>query len=708
MVDVTLALALLLISGYGIAKLGNLIQLPSVTGYILAGLLLGPSGFGIITESSIGDKLNHFTSIALMLIAFGIGEQLEIKKLKSIYKSIGIIGIGETSGAYLLVGSGSLIIILTLMSDQLLWPLSHYIVLAILLAAVSVATAPAATLHVMRELKASGPLTTSLLAVVAIDDGLAIMFFGISVSLAHHIMGSGDGTILTAVTGGLIEICLSLSLGIIAGFLIDLIVIKIRNRSEMLTIGLAILLICGEVAQIMHLSPLLAGMAAGFTIINRERRDVRIFRVLNAFEPPIYVLFFTLAGTNLHISALISAGWLAACYFTGRALGKVTGTYLGAKLTGSPKTVQKYLGIALIPQAGVAIGLVFLITNDPALNQFSDIITPVVLAGVVLSELAGPLCAKFAVIHAGESGIPITREDNINEVNQNKNVIKYTNWKYRKLPNLDDTSQTVICGLSRPSSVPYITRVTLLLSNYFNTASIALRILPVDSKQDTKQEYLNAYGLFSLSKDEAYEFGGNLEVETIHSDNENNGIIQSAQKNNAKYIVLGHPVNKRIAGYHTLMEETATKAGCPVAVIRFSGAFFIDKILIPITKTEDLNFVQNMIFSLVNVGEHKITILYLTPQDTQEQRVDEIKSRLDEWIQARNLSSTAEYIVKPTETMLETILDESEKADIILMSASESSGMQMYFFGSLGEDVANNCKKPMIVVYNPKLDDIYS
>ncbi len=397
-------LAILLVAGFLVARLGQLIRLPSVTGYIFAGLLLGPSGIGLITNEAMGNRLEHFTQIALMLIAFGIGEHLEVRRLKYLFKSIGLIGLCETSSAFLFVGVGSFFVACATFAGNPEWAMSDLVVLALLLGAVSVATAPAATLHVMRELKAVGPLTSTLMAVVAVDDGLAIIFFGIAITVAHHVL-SGAGSLAGAIVASIGEIFLSLLSGVITGFLIDLTVKKVKSRGEMLTVGLALLLLCGEIARAFHFSPLLAGMAAGFIIINRDRRDVRVFRTLNAFDPPLLVLFFTLAGAHLHVSSLAIAGWIGLTYFILRALGKIIGANVGSRLAAAPFAVRKFLGLALMPQAGVAIGLIFFIQSDSGLNMYSSIITPVVLSGVVLSELIGPLCAKFAVEKAGESTI---------------------------------------------------------------------------------------------------------------------------------------------------------------------------------------------------------------------------------------------------------------------------------------------------------------
>ena len=361
--EATFGIAVLLATGLLFAKIVQLIRLPSVTGFILAGLVLGPSCFGLLSAETVGHQLDHFTQIALMLIAFGIGEHIELRRLGDVARDVGYIAVAQAVAAFVLVTLGCLLTAVLLggaggvFRDQL--------VLSLLLGAVAVATAPAAILHVVRELGARGSLTATLMAVVAVDDGLAIMIFGMAVSASHQLVGQAGSSGLVAVLASLYEITASLAIGLITGLLIDLVLHKLHRRGEMLTAGLALLLICGETTRMLHLSPLLAGMMAGFVIINRAERDVRLFRAINAFEPPIYVLFFTLAGVHLDISALRLAGWIGVVYFIARIIGKYGGTWLGGRLSGAVPVVRNYLGLALIPQAGVAIGLVFMIASDP-------------------------------------------------------------------------------------------------------------------------------------------------------------------------------------------------------------------------------------------------------------------------------------------------------------------------------------------------------
>lgn len=292
----TLGVALLLAAGLLVAKICQRIYLPSVTGYILAGILLGPSGFDLITHESIGSDLDHFTHIALMLISFGIGEHVELKKLREHVRSVAWISVCEAICAFVFVTVAVFVTVHFTGVDMEGWQLRDHLAVSLLLGAVGLATAPAATLLVIREIKASGAFTATLLAIVAIDNGLAIMIFGFAISIAHHIMGQLGDPFYLVFLRGFVDIGQSLILGVFTGILLDVVLRRLKSQGEMMTGGLALLLLCGELARYLELSSLLAGMAAGVILVNRAERDVRIFRALNSFEPPIYVLFLPWPG----------------------------------------------------------------------------------------------------------------------------------------------------------------------------------------------------------------------------------------------------------------------------------------------------------------------------------------------------------------------------------------------------------------------------
>jgi len=295
------------------------------------------------------------------------------------------------------------------------------------------------------------------------------------------VAGAAGGSLFLAVGHGFADALGSVLIGIICGLLIDLIVHRLKRRGEMLTAGLALILLGGEGSRLLGLeSPLLVGMAAGFTIVNRDRRDVRVFRAINDFEPPIYALFFTLAGAHLDVGALVTAGAVGITYAVLRVVGKMCGAFVGATLSDSLDTVRKYLGFALVPQAGVAIGLILTIQANEALAEYAAIVMPVVLAGVVLSELFGPLSAKHAVVRAGEAG----RAGTVEPVGEEGfppgelGEIELVPWTWAQLPPPGDGSDTVVFGVPLSSY-----RMLFLVSIVLRIASLllAVRIRETDS-----------------------------------------------------------------------------------------------------------------------------------------------------------------------------------------------------------------------------------
>ena len=705
MTNITFAIASLLASGFIGAKLCQLLRLPSVTGYICAGMLIGPSGFNFISAETIGHELNHFTQIALMMVAFGIGEHLEIHRLRSSAKNVSIIGIAEIFCTFIFVSLGCFVIALMTSIGGPSWVSSDYIVLATLLGAVSIATAPAATLIVIREIRAAGPLTTTLLAVVAIDNGLAIMMFGISMAVAHQIMASESASIYATIGPSLFEIAGSLVLGVTTGFLIDFINNLLRKNNEMLTIGLALLLLCGEGARMLNLSPLLAGMAAGFTIVNRDHRDMRIFRILNTFEPPIYVLFFTLAGIHLEFSTLLATGWIGLAYFFLRSIGKITGSYFGAGITTAPITVQRYLGYTLMPQAGVAIGLIFLINSDPALHEFSAIITPVVLAGVMLSELIGPISAKAAIKMAGEAAAaPDTQSFTPlvqgNEDEFDSQGVPLVPWTWPRLQPPDIQDGVVIFSANEMATGAALARVSTIIAHYFKASPIAvLNHLPGNSKNPSS--HIQLHPLLLSCQSEVTNLGYELYCNNIIQANASDAILNVATHGKTLAIVLGHSASKSSADYQKTLAEVVENANCPVVSIQFKGILHTENILVPIVNMRELPIVLDVLRALAGVGQHKITILRLLPSYEPDSILQRVENRLVKWMEMENLSNVVQCRAISTDSRLESIISASNDHDLVVMPASRSKTIQRLFFGSLTQNVANRCEKTLITVFSP-------
>lgn len=697
--NITMAMAILLGTGFLAAKIGNIFRLPSVTGYICAGLLLGPSGLHLIPTEMVSNQLGHFSQIALMMIAFGIVEHLEIRRHKETLKKIIFIALSETSGAFILVFLGSFAVAYLTNIGPPTWTTTHYFIVAILLAAVSLATAPASTLHVIREAKASGPLTTTLMAVVAVDNSLAIIMFGITLSIARHLMEAGNSSIFMVISTGFIEISASLALGFVAGLIIDFIDNRLKHPGEMLTAGLAILLLCGELAQLLNLSSLLAGMAAGFTIVNREHRDIRLFRALNSFEPPIYVLFFTLAGIHLNINSLATAGWLGLAYFLCRSMGKIIGASIGAKITAAPQSVHRYLGMALTPQAGVAIGLIFLVNSDPEMKMFSTIIIPVVLTGVFFSELIGPIFAKQAVKLAGE--IPSKSAPELPRYTKSPyepTGVPMVPWTWEKLKKPLKKEGVVLFGANHIATTRALARMAAIFANYYEASPMAVRIIPdTELASDSLEE--NGKAIMFTAKAEMLTMGTELYAAIQRSNNTAQGILTIARQNNAHNIVLGHCQKMTPTIFQKVIGEVISHAPCPTIVIKFSGILHTERILVPVITMRDLHPIRDIIRALAIVGQHKITLLQLLPSYEVEASKEKATNRLRRWAEHENLSNVTHCQALTTEARQETIITESEHYDLVIMAGPRQPGLHRLFFGSLLNAVSAKCNKTLITVY---------
>ncbi|MBU0481881.1 MAG: cation:proton antiporter [Proteobacteria bacterium] len=710
MQQVTMAFALLLGAGLVMAQIGKLLKLPSVTGYILAGVLLGPSGFGLISGETSGDQLRHFSEIALMLIAFGIGEQIEFKEVKKVLRSVGYIGVGETTGSFILVAVSCYLVAVFSGVGGGTWQFVDYLVLALLLGAISVATAPATTLHVTRELGARGPLTSTLLAVVAVDNGLAIMYFGFAVAAVNNLLVSGNGSFAHTVLVSLREIGFSLLLGASTGMVIGYVLHRLKNKGEMLSAGLALLLLCGESARMLHLSPLLAGMAAGCTIINHDKRDVRLFRAVRDFEPPVHILFFTLAGSHLNLAAVSYAGWLGLAYFLFRIVGKISGAWLGGKAAGAPRIIQSCLGHALTPQAGVAIGLVFLVSGNPALSGFAEIITPVVLTGVVLSELVGPILTRFALHRAGETGGVVVEcgagpssPDGSMDQKKRQNLMRSNDgvvilpWTWKKLVPPAEQDGVVIFGASHYATVGGLARLATIIAHYFHALPMAVRV------QKPKVVIREPEKLFFRETDETRAMGYPLLKKLVRDKDVADGISSAVLEENTKCLILGYPIEGTIQGFQKVVEQVAEKAVCPVVVIRFYGILHTERILVPLADMEQLEEVSAIVKALSLVGEHSITLLRLLPYDHPVRDVADNEKILTDWI-AQHEIVCKKFCCKivSSDSRLETIYREAENHDLVVMGAPKRSRFQRLIFGSLAEAVSKDCHKPMLIVHNPE------
>lgn len=387
--EVLLKLGLIIVTGLIGGKIARLVNLPNVTGYLLAGLLIGASFFKLVTPEDI-EAFSIINDLALAAIAFSIGSEFLFKDMKKLGKTILVITLLEVVGAVLIVFFVTYCIF------------GQPFALSIVLASMSAATAPAATIMVIQQYRAKGPLCKTVLPVVAMDDIFGIVVFGIAISVAKLTTGVTKQASVWMFFQPFIEIFGSIAIGAIIGSLLLFFSKRTKNNDEMLSLVLAAITIATGLALQLGMSSLLACIMLGTIIFNFKPNPVRISSVLQKFTPPIYLLFFTLAGASLDLKILAEVGLLGIAYIFARAGGKMLGAWIGARIVEADKVVQKYLGLALLPQGGISIGLSVIVRQQ--LPEYAVAITTIIMFSVLIFETTGPIFAKLAIKKAGEIG----------------------------------------------------------------------------------------------------------------------------------------------------------------------------------------------------------------------------------------------------------------------------------------------------------------
>jgi len=384
MTNALLYLAIMIVVGFLGSALAHRIHFPAVTGYLVAGLLLGLTG--LISK----ETLSHFdilADLALGFIAFSIGSEFKLDFLKKVGAAPLVITVFEALGAVLVL-------------DILLIAIGVPLPVALLLGAIGAATAPAATLMVVRQYKADGPVTRMLLPVVAMDDAVALIAFSVSAAIAQMIASDHGVSLAPMILHPLVEIGGSLIVGALLGLLAALFLRRFNSDGDRL--GLAFAVVMGGVglAGLLGLSSLLLCMMAGAMFANLSRQSVKLFKVTDAVTPPLFLMFFVLSGAELDVSVLKSIGLIGIVYILARVFGKIIGSYLGARIARVEPVIRNYLGFTLIPQAGVAIGLSLIALR--IMPEYGATIRAVILCATLIYELTGPLITKAALVRAGE------------------------------------------------------------------------------------------------------------------------------------------------------------------------------------------------------------------------------------------------------------------------------------------------------------------
>lgn len=384
--NMLLALSLALIVGLFFSRIIRLIHLPNVTAYLVGGLLVGPSVLGLLPQDAVA-SLSVLTDVALGFIAYSIGAEFRLSYLRQIGSKPIVITLFEGLCAVALV-------------DVALIAMGFPLPLCLMLGAIAAATAPAATLMVVRQYKARGPVCSMLLPVVAMDDALCLMAFSISSAIAAAIYSGEALTVQSMLISPLLQIAGSLLLGAGIGLVQTLAARFFHSRGNMLSLTIAAVLGGLALCEMWGLSSLLVCMMIGAVMINLSSASSKIIEQCDRFTPPLFMLFFVLSGADLNLSVLPTVGLLGVSYLLFRSLGKWIGAFIGSSLVKAEPNVRKYLGYTLLPQAGVAIGMTQLAMQ--VIPEYGVTVRAVILAGTLVYELIGPVITKVALTKAGE------------------------------------------------------------------------------------------------------------------------------------------------------------------------------------------------------------------------------------------------------------------------------------------------------------------
>lgn len=410
-----LSISISLLAGLLLSRLAKLLKLPAVTAYLVAGILIGPyllgafgvPGLGFISREDVG-SYSIISDVALGFIAFSIGNEFRISQLKKIGKQATVIGILQAVVTTVLVDAALIGLHFILGEEKL--PLSA----AITLGAIAAATAPAATLMVVKQYKAKGPLTDILLPVVALDDAVGLVLFAISFGVARAIATPGEVSIAAIILEPLIEVVFSLTLGFVMGIIFNFCERFFHSNSKRLAMSLCFVLLTVALSKLefhigdIHVafSPLLVCMMLGTVFCNICDFSEELMARVDKWASPVLILFFVISGAELELSVFTQ--WsiivIGVVYILARSIGKYSGAYSSARLMKCDKNIVNYLGITLLPQAGVALGMAIK-SKEAFTGEFAHIgviVANITLFAVLVYELIGPMLTKISLLRAGD------------------------------------------------------------------------------------------------------------------------------------------------------------------------------------------------------------------------------------------------------------------------------------------------------------------
>ena len=402
--NIILLMGVAIFFGTAGARIFQKFRIPQVVAYVVIGLVIGESGLNLIGRDTV-EILSSFNMFALGIIGFMIGGELRRDVFKKYGKQFLIILCSEGIAAFAIVA---------FLSGFACWyftkDVQTSVAMALVLGAIASATAPAATTAVLWEYKTRGPLTSTVLAIVALDDALALLLYGFASSIAAAVIGETHSSMWIAILTAVFDIAGAVVLGVLAGFLLSFILKLIKEPDKALAFTVSSVLLVIGISIALKVGSILAAMTLGVTIANLASRR-NTFELIEKFAPPIYVLFFVLAGAHLVLDEITR--WMVVMvvvYLVGRTCGKIFGSWFGARVSQAEDVVRKYLGFCLLSQAGVAIGLA-IISGQLFTGQIGHAIIVIVMTTTFVVEIFGPMFVKLGVKKAGEIGLNITEEE---------------------------------------------------------------------------------------------------------------------------------------------------------------------------------------------------------------------------------------------------------------------------------------------------------
>jgi NhaP-type Na+/H+ or K+/H+ antiporter len=389
-INTILSLSIILLIGLMSARFIRKIKIPSITAYLLLGIIIGPAALNLVS-GSILESSGLISNVVLSFIAFSLGQNFSLERFRRIGKSVLSISIGEVLGAWILVTLAIWLI------------LKQPFYVALIFGAIAPATAPAAIVMVTREYKARGTFTDTLLGVVAIDDAWSIILFAFCLAVARVLAGTHAFEIVSVLSGvfrASVEIIGALVLGGLLGWLLSKLSKYIVNPSDLLIYTLGFILLNSGLAIYLGLSVLLANMFLGAVLVNINKTSFKFFDSLRSIDSPFYLLFFVLAGANLEMHLLTTVGLLGLVYIFTRLPGEMLGATVGAYISKASVRVRKYIGLGLAPQAGIALALALSVKQT--FGDAGAMIFSTIVATTIIYELLGPFCTKYALSKAGD------------------------------------------------------------------------------------------------------------------------------------------------------------------------------------------------------------------------------------------------------------------------------------------------------------------